>query len=159
MKSYLRARPAALVLVASLLLPALALPARAGGGGKTRSVSGTYAVSSFFPAFRCAESEGVGCVRFTPKAGERYIHVEVQDAAGLDVYAYVNQDADGDGYSDIDGAICGRTEFPLRIVPGVPVHVFVFTSYTYCPGAVATHGTIEVTLGGGYDVVRKAASD
>lgn len=158
MRSHLQqGRFTVLMLVASLLLAALALPAQARVSGKSRTASGTYAAASIM-AYNCAETEGLGCVRFTPKAGERFIHVEVQDATGMPVYAYVNQDANGDGYSDIDGAICGRTRYPLRIVPHVPVHVFVLPSYSFCPGAVATRGTVEATLGG-YEAVRRAASE
>ena len=79
----------------------------------------------FLLVIGCAETEAKGCVQFTPKANERFIHVEVEDETGTPVYAYVNQDTNGDGRSDIDGAICGRTESPLRVVPEVPVNVFV----------------------------------
>lgn len=144
-------------LIGSLLLATVAVPAQAGQDDKTRTASGAYLVPSIL-AFSCQETNGVGCVQFLPRRGERYIHVEVRDAGGMAVYAYVNQDSTNDGISDIDGPICGRTQFPLRIVPGVPVRVFVLPTYEMCPGAVATHGTVEATFGGSYGVVRKATS-
>lgn len=146
-----------LVLVGSLLLATVAVPARAGDAEKTRTVSGTYLVPSI-RAFSCQETNGIGCVKFLPRRGERFIHVEVRDASGMAVYAYVNQDSTNDGVSDIDGAICGRTQFPLRIVPQVPVRVFVLPTYTMCPGAFATHGTVEATFGGSYGDVKRASS-
>lgn len=153
-----RKRTIAYLFVGSLIVGALGAPAVARNKAATRSEEGSYLHPSF-EVFRCERENSNGCVEFFPQAKERFIHVEVTDAAGMAVYAYVNQDADRDGWSDIDGPICGRTEYPLRIVPEVPVRVFILPTWSLCPGAVATTGTVEAIFGNSYAEVFKAAKD
>jgi hypothetical protein len=142
----------------ALLVGSLSAPAVAERGPGTRTETGNYLMPSI-SAFQCQKDNSVGCVVLTPEGNERFIHVEVKDASGMAVYAYVNQDADGDGYSDIDGPICGQTDYPLRITPRVPVRVFILPAYTFCPGAIATQGTVEGIFGTSYGAVWKAARD
>lgn len=89
--------------------------------------------------------------------GERFIHVEINDASGTPTQGFVNQDANEDGSSDIDGLICGRTEEPLKVVPKIPIHIFVLAHLSDCPDSFGTTGTVTAILGRTASEVAKAA--
>ena len=123
--------------------------ASADGRSPTRKVEGRYAVSTpgFFAFCPLEGAPGFGCVRITPQKGERFVHVEINDASGTPTQGFVNQDSNGDGSSDIDGLICGRTEDPLKVVPEVPINIFVLAHLSDCPDSAGTTGTVTATFG------------
>lgn len=84
------------------------------------------------------------------------MHAAIADDTGADVYGYVNQDVDGDGVSDFGGPFCKESGFPIRIQPQVPVRIFILTHTDDCPGAIATKGTVSITMGSSVAAVREA---
>ena len=151
-----RTRSVAVLTLGLVMGAALWSPATA-DRAKTRTVKSDYTTPMFYQVTAHCGA-GLGCVRIVPRARDRFVHVEISDATGTATYAYVNQDADGDGYSDIDGAICGRTESPLQVVPGVPIHVFVLAQWVpYCADGVGTQGTVTALFGSNYAAVVRAA--
>ena len=136
---------AALVALVALALESTSI---ASTGQRPRKVEARYVIPT--PGFYalCVEGyPGFGCVRITPREGERFIHVELRDASGTKTQGFVNQDANDDGSSDIDGLICGRTEAPLKVEPEVPILIFVLAHQSDCPDSVGTTGTVVATFG------------
>jgi hypothetical protein len=94
---------------------------------------------------------GTGCVSFTVGASESYVSIEIIDDSGQPAAAALAQDVDGDGVGDIFGSVCGKTEAPIQITPGLDLTVavgagVVFDAGTIPPGAcpsVATTGTVK----------------
>ena len=121
----------------------------ASGRARPREVVSRYAAPTpGFTAFCYIEgAPGVGCVRVTPRKGERFVYVEIADASGTATQGFVNQDWNGDGSSDIDGLICGRTEEPIRVKPEVPIHIYVLAHLPDCPDSYGTTGTVTTVFG------------
>jgi hypothetical protein len=106
------------------------------------------------PAVGSGDATGVcsganGCATFGIGAGERFLHLEIEDSAGLPVYATVGQDTDpSNNFTEVVGRICGSTQEPLPIEPGIEVLVWVWVA----PGAqppcagTATTGTVTATI-------------
>lgn len=96
----------------------------------------------------CA-GEPVGCVVFPVEPGEKFVSIEVADAAGDDIWAsvYVNGYSDG---ADAHEHICGSSEYALALADGLEELVVITTQTTAgatnpCPGP-ATQGTITATF-------------
>ena len=132
-----------------------------GGGGGTpppsgkteRSAEGTYAnpvAGIAGVGYTCAAG---GCVDFPVQDTEAYASIELVDASGLPVAGAIAQDVDGDGIGDIFASVCGKTESPIAITPGLPLTVAVGAGVVVdvdvppgaCPSA-ATSGTIKVVF-------------
>lgn len=97
-------------------------------------------------AFACInEKPPVGsCVLVPAGLRETLVHVEVVDASGLPVPAYVRP------HNDVPRGgvqICGATTDPVRIYPGVEVEVTLNAVHpgNRCPG-LATTGTVKLTF-------------
>lgn len=96
----------------------------------------------------CA-GEPVGCVVFPVEAGERFVSIDVADASGDDVWASVYIYGYSDG-SDVHEHVCGRSDGPLALTPGLEELVVITTQTTGgatnpCAGP-ATQGTITATF-------------
>lgn len=94
-------------------------------------------------------AETVGCVIFQIEKGERFVAIEVNDAAGEPVWVsvYVNGYSDG---TDPHEHACGSSDTPFNLREGLTELVVVITQTTAgatspCPGA-ATSGTVSATL-------------
>ena len=86
------------------------------------------------------------CGSIPTGANENFVHIKIEDAAGMAVYASVGQDLDGDNFADNSVNICGESEEPLQITPGVELMVFPWAvGGPSCPG-IATTGTVTATL-------------
>ncbi|MDQ3964561.1 MAG: hypothetical protein M3277_11730 [Actinomycetota bacterium] len=98
-------------------------------------------------------SRGGVCLAATNSCGdiptgpdEYFVTIEITDQTGLDVYATVGQDLDGDTFTDTSTTICGKNEEPIPIEPGIAITVFPWAvGRPSCPG-VATTGTVKATL-------------
>ena len=94
-----------------------------------------------------------GCVDFSPYRGERSVSFDIQDAAGLPVYAQVGQWvlAEPNNYiADKDMmSFCGKTTRPFRIDPkkgDLVVYIWGASGpVPDCPG-VATFGDVTATF-------------
>jgi hypothetical protein len=129
-----------------------------GGGnppppGKTeRKAEGTYAspvVGIAGIGYAC----GMGCVEFPTTPEEAYVSVEIVDDSGQPAGAALAQDVDGDGVGDIFATVCGKTDAPIAITPGLPLTVAVgagvVVDVAVPPGAcpsVATSGKVLATF-------------
>jgi hypothetical protein len=89
------------------------------------------------------------CVNFTPRAGMKYLRLQIKDQSGTSTYALVSQDLDGDDVGDTDYPnVCGKTAKPIKIRPGYEVTVFINAgpgADPPCPG-IGTSGTVQATF-------------
>ncbi len=91
-----------------------------------------------------------GSAEFPLAAGERYFAVQIEDASGTEVYASLSQDTDPSTPQwEIFTGICGSSDGPIEVTPGLPVRVTV----TAGPGredpscmGLASNGTIKATI-------------
>jgi hypothetical protein len=94
-------------------------------------------------------ADGLDCVNFIPRAGMKYLRLQIRDQSGTSTYAAVSQDLDGDGVGDVDYPnVCGKTAKPIKIRPGYEVTVFINAgpgADPPCPG-VGTPGTVRATF-------------
>ncbi|MDQ4023877.1 MAG: hypothetical protein M3217_00075 [Actinomycetota bacterium] len=96
----------------------------------------------------CA-GEPVGCVVFPIQPGERFVSLEVADAAGDDVWASVYVYGYSDG-TDAHEHVCGSSESPLALTQGLEELVVITTQTTGgatnpCAGP-ATQGTVTAVF-------------
>lgn len=148
-----RPKLTALLAVTVLLIVAMgASPAGAGKGKKKeRTAEATYVGATGVRGVQdspCA-GEPLGCVRFPIEAGERFVKLEVADASGEDVWASVYIYGYSDG-TDTHEHVCGKSDSPFAIGPGVEELVVVITQTTGgatnpCAG-VATQGTVTAVF-------------
>lgn len=144
----------ALFTAAAVLIALGAAPAGAGGGKKKRverveEADYAGAVGPRGAADVPCMQDPVGCVRLPVEPGDRFVQVEVADAAGMPVWAsvYINGYSDG---SDIHEHVCGSSDAPFPLAPGLEELVVVVTQTTGgatnpCTGP-ATTGTITATF-------------
>ena len=117
---------------------------------KPRVVEGTYDQPALGVGGVASSSANGGAIEVPLMPKEKYFSVEVTDDSGTDVYASLSQDTDPSTPSwEIFAGICGRTEAPIEVTPGIPVRITV----TAGPGAedpqcagLASSGTIKATI-------------
>lgn len=93
--------------------------------------------------------EPAGCVVFPIEKGEKFVSIEIADAAGEPVWASVyiyGYSAPGDSHEHV----CGASDRPFRLGPGVEELVVIVTQTSGgatnpCAGP-ATVGTVTATL-------------
>lgn len=143
---------AAMVVVIAL---ALVAPAAARPAPGPRQVEDTYQTPSVAiqaptgqSAYACSTRDmnghsNVGCLTFSTRYGERYVDIEITDASGLPVPAWVGHE----GVPGVGGEICGVTEKPIRIVPGLTLDVWIYPTIVdpLCPGT-GTTGTVRAVF-------------
>ena len=132
--------------LATLALCLMAIPAQAGGG---RTESGEYNTVVVEPQNGSPSAQGhiTNGVTFTPRKGERFVSVVVEDQSGLPARAVIGQDLDGDGVTEWTDELCGATESPVRFRKGFDV--IVAAQEGPCDDntvAMATFGTITATF-------------
>jgi hypothetical protein len=140
------------LLVAALVMGALATPSAAGKKKKKqRKVEAAYVIPStaLTTVGASCQTPPIGCAEFEIKPGERFVKVAVDDVTGQPQYAsiYVYGFTDG---SDTHDHICGASEEPHRIAPGVKSLVVVVgetggITGGSCP-SMAVAGTITATF-------------
>ena len=139
-------------LLIALLAGAMSAPAVAKKKKKPRPrvVEGTYDQPALGIGGVASSSANGGAIEVPLMPKEKYFSVEVTDDSGTDVYASLSQDTDPSTPSwEIFAGICGRTEAPIEVTPGIPVRITV----TAGPGAedpqcagLASAGTIKATI-------------
>jgi hypothetical protein len=123
-----------------------------GGGGGTPPPSGERPAEGAYTG----PVVGIAGLGYACGGGssESYVSVEILDDSGQPAAAALAQDVDGDGVGDIFGSVCGKTEAPIQITPGLDLTVavgagLVFDASTIPPGAcpsVATTGTVKAVF-------------
>lgn len=109
------------------------------------------------PALGSADTGGVclgatnSCARIATGADDKFVRVEVKDAAGMPVAFTLGQDTDPDtlGTETKYGVFCGTTgDTPIAVeAAGVELLSFVWAfGGSKCPGAIATTGTVVATF-------------
>ena len=138
------------LLAASLAVGAFAGPGSA-GRRKVRKARAVYES----PAIGAGDATGTcvganGCVTFGVGPKETSLSLEIEDSLGLPVYATVGQDLNPDDqFYDVLGKICGKTEKPFVIEPGIPINIWLWPLPGLnppCAGA-ASSGTVTATFG------------
>lgn len=140
-----RTRPAGLFL-ALIMVGGLAGTAQSGG---RRVETGTYTGGGIQGIVGVSGSgqEDLGAVRFEGDS-ERFVHAKVQDASGRPIAAEVVQLGDPNSPPIVARAFCGKTDRPIKVWPGRPVHVYVYYGQG-CGGevlSVPTRGTITAVF-------------
>ena len=113
-----------LILIGLLVLSLSASSMAATG----RTKSGSYnTVSGELNDNPSAQGEFSNGVSFTPRRGEQFLSVRIDDRSGLPVRAIVVQSKEGPNgpYNVLNEEICGRTKSPIRISAGLDVEVLV----------------------------------
>jgi hypothetical protein len=86
-------------------------------------------------------------VVFTPRKGERFVEIALEDQLGMPTRAIVMQDYDGDGQNEVAHEICGATERPIKFRMGVDITVSAQEGpCTNGTNAMATFGTVTATF-------------
>lgn len=135
-------------VVASLALAAFLVPA-VSQAGKARTETGEYNTFTVDtdqtgPSASGRISNGVS---FTPRRGERYVSVVIEDKTGVPVRAFVEQDVDDDGQADLSVEFCGATSEPIRFQKGAPVEVWAQEGpCADNSGGASTFGTVTATF-------------
>jgi hypothetical protein len=78
-----------------------------------------------------------------PIGAEYYLTATIEDSSGMPVAVNFNQIGDS-GLNESRGTMCGETEAPIEITPGVQVNVFIDGLLATC--GIAAGGTLTVTL-------------
>jgi len=142
-----------IALVLGLVAGALAGPATAKKKkkkAKPRVVEGTYDQPAIGIGGVVSSSANGGAIEVPLLPKEKYVSVEITDDSGTDVYASLSQDTDTSTPSwEIFAGICGATDAPIEVTPGIPVRITVTagpgSEHPSCAG-VATAGTIKATV-------------
>lgn len=124
-----------LALVA--IAPAGAAPDPAPQGGRVQTQQ--YSYSHGVDTWHWKVEADLPPLVFTPRPGDRWMHLAVEDAAGQPVFLHIRQEADGAG-KDMTEHFCDRADI-LRLVSDEPVEVYVFS------GACRNHTTGFATTG------------
>jgi hypothetical protein len=144
-------------LIVGLLAGAVVAPAEAKKKKKPklpqkieRVVEGTYDNPAIGVPGVVGTSSAGGAVEFPIGAEEAYVSIDITDGSGQPVIATLSQDTDPSTPSwEIFATICGKTEAPLVVSPGIPVRVSVYTvpgpDQPNCTGP-ATGGKIKATF-------------
>lgn len=87
-------------------------------------------------------TRNLGCVEIPVKPSEQFLQLEIVDASGLPAPAWVEQEG-----TDAGGPVCGKTDKPMRIAPGVTILLWIYPYMASppCPG-ISTTGTVKATL-------------
>lgn len=130
----------------ALLLVAVPTAANA---AKSRTASGEYNTVVVNPDTNGPSASGhiTNGVQFSPRKGERFVSIVIEDESGLPARAIVGQDFDGDGIADTSREICGATTAPLKFRPGYDL--VVWAQDGPCEdgtGAVTTFGSVTATF-------------
>ena len=91
----------------------------------------------------CTTDMPKACVEFPVGFNEKFVSISISDASGLPVPAFVQpHDDSGRGVQ-----ICGKSEQPIRIIPGLEIVVWLnsHSLRSPCPGAPST-GTVEAVF-------------
>ncbi len=95
----------------------------------------------------CNNGQEGACFEFEAQDDERYVTVDIRDASGAPVYAWVQQNTDGDPQSDGGWtSFCGSTSHPIPIEPGAVVRVMLDAGSCGGTDSNPTSGTIFVTF-------------
>ena len=117
--------------------------------GRTKSGSYNTVSGELTDGDPSAQGEFSNGVSFTPKKGEEFLSVKIDDRSGLPVRAIVVQSKESPNgpYKVLEEEICGRTKSPIRIKPGLDVEVLVQDGLCSdgTTGA-ATFGTVTATF-------------
>lgn len=145
------------ILISAALITGLVgqLPTASAGKKKKKKVERTAEADYVgFSGFRGAaegscDADGVGCVRFPIEKGEKFVSVEVVDTAGQPVWASVYVYGFNSA-SDAHEHVCGASEDPFQLAPGVTELVVIVSQTTGgatnpCAGP-ATLGMVVATF-------------
>ena len=128
----------------------LAVPA-SGSPASERTKSGEYHVvaGELNESDPSLQGEFSNAVNFTPRRGERFVEVDIDDRSGMPTRAIVVQQKDTDTGPRrvLEEEICGKTKSPIRIRTNLDVTVAVQDGpCADGTNAAATTGTVKATF-------------
>lgn len=92
---------------------------------------------------------GDGCVGFRISGSERWVTMQVRDQSGTPTAFRITQKTDSARRGQtMRGPFCGTSGVePVRLVPGVEVHVYVYALGDMgCPGSFGTSGKVRAVF-------------
>jgi hypothetical protein len=115
-----------------------------------RSVSAAYSAADGVAArtgtASCDGGDGSACFVFPVRAGERFVSVTIQDDSGAPVFAWLQQDRDGDGAADGEWqGFCGASP-AMRLGTGAVVRVLLDVGTCDDEASSPSQGTITATF-------------
>lgn len=132
-------RPGAVAI--ALAVVALAAPAagagRQAGRIQTRQYSYSHGVDTWH--WTVSAQDVLPALVFTPRPGDKRVHLAAEDLSGQPVFVHVRQDAGGSG-EDLFDHFCGNADIAY-LVSEEPVEVYVYS------GACQNHTTGFATTG------------
>jgi hypothetical protein len=137
-------------IIIGLLGAGMALPAEAGKRKKVRKAEGAYENPAIGIPGVVGTSNAGGAFEFGITSKEAFIDVEIVDDGGQPVMATMSQDTDPSTTQwEIFATLCGKTEEPVPIEPGIAVRVSVYTmpgpDHPTCTGP-ASSGVIKASF-------------
>ncbi|MGH2808405.1 MAG: hypothetical protein ACRDKT_14145 [Actinomycetota bacterium] len=137
------------VVIATLLLAGLVVPAHAGKKAKPRKSELPYSEPAYGTAGVGVCFQGASCAFFgDPLGSEKFVGASIEDDLGYPVFGSVIQDTNEDGNylaaDDLTVNFCGKTSEPVEVEPNKSVSVWVWQgpgAAPACAGA-ASSGTI-----------------
>ena len=143
-------RPPRLVSTGVLLALLVAAPAPASRGsrqgpGRVQTHQYLYSHGVDTWHWKVSAEDVLPPIVFTPRPGDRWVHLAVEDASGFPVFVRVRQQARGGG-AGLDDHFCDRADI-LELAGTEPVEVYVFSGAcrNHTTG-VATTGTLTATF-------------
>lgn len=144
------ARPARLVFTGLSLALVLAAPAPAshesrGAPGRVQTHQYLYSHGVDTWHWKVSAEDLLPPIVFQPRAGDQWLHLAVDDAAGFPVFVRVRQHVPGSA-PDLDEHFCGLADM-LRLSSNEPIEVYLFTGAcrNHTTG-IATTGTLTATF-------------
>lgn len=141
-------------ITGALLLGAFVAPSAEAKKKKPKRVERTAEAPYDSPAVGVGGLTGVcsgsnGCAEFAVASNEKFLDIALEDQTGTPGFFRVRQDTNGDGEFTADDAayqVCGATEEPIAIEPGLGIQVFIYAQgVPPCPG-VSTSGVVKATF-------------
>jgi hypothetical protein len=119
--------------------PAAAAPERRGGPERVQTQQYVYSHGVDTWHWTVSAEDVLPALVFTPRPGDRFMHLAADDASGQPVFVHVRQEAEGNG-EDLAEHFCDTADI-LELVSDEPVRVYVFS------GACQNHTTGFATTG------------
>jgi hypothetical protein len=153
-------RALAILLVLGVAAAMTSAPATAAKKKKKKPTVRTFEVRYENPAFGVGGAGGVcsGCPAIAVGPDEVFAVIVIEDDVSPSGYINLAYDQDGDGVQDLGAGpqVCGSTEEPVPVEPGVSYTAWPWVAGAGCPGSSSFAGTIKVMFSNDLKALEKA---
>lgn len=153
-------RALTILLLFGLLAGTMAVPAEAGKRKKKskKATVRTFEVRYESPAIGIGGIGGgcSGCPDIPVGPKETFAVFVIEDDFSPSGYIDLAYDSDGDGIQDLGNSVCGSTEEPIPVDPGVTYTAWPWLVGADCPGSSSFSGTIKAMFSSDPAALEKA---